>query len=321
MENRTESMRGVAVPEAGAGTSARRKDFGERRLELGEDLKFLLVAVGGGAIQVAKEVAKRDVRYLETVAVNCDKRVKDETMFDRSIYLGHWMGEDLADAGGSPSTANVLAHAAEDELDGLVDGATCVTVVASLGGGSGTGILPVLLDTMTRNPDVVHLTIFFIKPFACEEHRRHLAERALAGLYFIDGLTDLMQKKRVAVITLDNEETAREKGSLPMSHLVSFYGEIVAEHIAKYISLSEIETTLSWMREGEMLGVPNTWTPGEDARVPTGVPLEGPLGVTAYLKSKPVTAPAPARNDVECVIEAVASPKSPPRPKDLPSLP
>jgi cell division GTPase FtsZ len=286
---------------------------------MGKDLRFLLVAVGGGAIQVAKTVANRHVKYLETAAINCDRKVMDEKVFDKNIYLGHWMGEEVPDSGGSPSMGSALAHVAEEEIEDLFEGATCVTVLASLGGGSGTGVLPVLLDTLTRSPDLAHLTVILIKPFACEERRRHLAERAMAGLYFIDGLTELVQSKRAAFIILDNEDLARDKKAMPISHLVSLYADEVTKHVEKYISLSEMEATLSCMRDGEMLGAPSLRVPGEDAGMALGT-MGVPQGVAALLKTNQV-APPPPSGDVEFVFEAITTPTPPTRPRDPPPLP
>jgi hypothetical protein len=304
----------------GNGVAARRyAERTGRRLEMGKDLRFLLVAVGGGAIQVAKTVANRHVKYLETAAINCDRKVMDEKVFDKNIYLGHWMGEEVPDSGGSPSMGSALAHVAEEEIEELFEGATCVTVLASLGGGSGTGVLPVLLDTLTRSPDLAHLTLILIKPFECEERRRHLAERAMAGLYFIDGLTELVQKKRAAFIILDNEDLARNKRAMPISHMISQYADEVTRHIEKYISLSEMEATLTCMREGEMLGAPGLSLPGEEAGMGLG-PVALPQGVCALLKTN-TAAPPPPSADVEFVFEASPSPTPPTRPRDIPPPP
>jgi hypothetical protein len=320
MDGNTDIERETRKIDGGSGIATRRyQERTGRRLELGKDLRFLLVAVGGGAIQVARTVANRHVKYLETAAINCDRKVMAETVFDKNIYLSHWMGEEVPDSGGSPSMGSALAHVAEEEIEELFEGATCVTVLASLGGGSGTGVLPVLLDTLTRSPDLAHLTVILIKPFACEERRRHLADRAMAGLYFIDGLTELVQKKRAAFIILDNEDLAREKSAMPMSHIISQYADEVTKHIEKYISLSEMEATLSCMREGEMLGAPSLRMPGEEAGMALGS-MGLPQGVTAVLKTTPV-APPPAPGDVEFVFEAVTNPTPPTRPRDPPTLP
>lgn len=304
------------------GEIARSSAQGERQFELGRDLRFLLVSVGGGGIRVGREVARRHIRHLETTAVNCDRRVLEEKLFDKQIFFGNWLGESLSDTGGSPAMGSAMAHASEEEFEEMFHGATCVTVVASLGGGSGTGILPILLEALTGSEDVAHLTLVLIKPFAVEEERRRVAERAMAGLYFVSGLTELIQKKRATVMVLDNENRAGTHGSLPLSRLISDYADQVANHIAKYISVGEAEITAVKVRNNEYIGGSPVIWPGNAEMTPAFSPMGIPQGVTAYLKSRPVTAPARDVPDVELVVEAEASPTSPARPpKDLPMRP
>lgn len=287
-----------------------------RKVELGKDLRFLLVAVGGGGIRVGRNVAERHLRYLETAAVNCDRRVLDEKGFDRQVYVGNFLGEPLADAAGSPSLGSELAHASEQEFEDLFTGATCVTIVASLGGGSGTGILPVLLDLAASSPDVAHLTLILIKPFAVEEERRRLSERAMAALYFISSLTDMVQSKRAKIIVLDNESLSSTHGRLPVAKMTAHYGSIVAQHIMNYISAGEIETVVQQVTGKDILGtVPGLWPAGADAGSLGGIGMPQGVATAAYLRaSVPPPSLPRADTDVEFVLEAEAG--SPPeRPK------
>jgi len=197
-------------------------------VRLGRDIRFLLVAVGGGAIRVARQVARQRIRFLETVAINCDRKVQDATEFDRRICLSS-LAEGWEDAGGSPTTGQSLALAATPVLEGIFDGASFVTLVVSLGGGSGTGVLPVLLDAACRRAVVV--SVFVIKPFACEGTRRQLAERAMAGLPFLESFTEMVNEGRAQVSVLDNEVAARTSSTQSLSRLTDEYAAVVARHI------------------------------------------------------------------------------------------
>jgi hypothetical protein len=62
--------------------------------------------------RVGREVARQHLRYLETVAVNCDVRVQDNEEFDRRVYLRPDTGAE-GDTHGSPVAGHQLAKAAE----------------------------------------------------------------------------------------------------------------------------------------------------------------------------------------------------------------
>jgi len=84
----------------------------EAQLRLGQDVRFVLAAVGGGAIRIGQEIARRHIRHLETVAINCDPKVQSYEDFDRRVYLGPDSGAEI-DTAGSPLVGWVLARAAE----------------------------------------------------------------------------------------------------------------------------------------------------------------------------------------------------------------
>src|SRR5690349_6241152 len=89
-------------------------------LRLGHELRFVLVAVGGGAVRVAREIAPRRIRYLETVAINCDPRVQEVDEFDHRVCLSPETGP-FSDTGGSATTGGLLARAAEPALARIFD--------------------------------------------------------------------------------------------------------------------------------------------------------------------------------------------------------
>ena len=78
---------------------------------LGQDIRLVLACVGGGAIQIGREVARHHLRHVETVAINCDASVQDREEFDRRICLNSGRSE-LSDIGGSPSHGAQIARAA-----------------------------------------------------------------------------------------------------------------------------------------------------------------------------------------------------------------
>lgn len=197
-------------------------------LRLGQDVRFVLVAVGGGAIRVGREIARQHIRHLETVAINCDPKVQGFDDFDRRVYLGPDTGAET-DTGGSPFVGGLLARAAEPALERIFHGATFVILVGSLGGGAGSGAFPYLLDVACRNSEVV--SAFVIKPFLCEGERRSLADRAIARLQFVESYVERHEEGHATLQTLDNESLLRSQGHLPFAEVTRHWAGLIEHHI------------------------------------------------------------------------------------------
>lgn len=197
-------------------------------LRLGQDVRFVLVAVGGGAIRVGREIARQHIRHLETVAINCDPRVQGFDDFDRRVYLGPDTGADT-DTGGSPVVGGLLARAAEPALERIFRGATFVILVGSLGGGAGSGAFPYMLDVACRNSEVV--SAFVIKPFRCEGERRALADRTIARLQFVESYVDRHERGHATIQTLDNESLIRTQGQRAFGEVAHHWANLIEHHI------------------------------------------------------------------------------------------
>ena len=202
----------------------------ESHLRLGQDVRFVLAAVGGGAIRIAREIARQHVRHLECVAINCDPKVQSFDEFDRRVYLGPDSGPDV-DTGGSPFVGGTLARAAEPALQRIFHGATFVILIGSLGGGAGSGALPYILEVASRNAEVV--SAFVVKPFRCEGDRRALAERAIGRLHFVESFTEKRERGAASLQILDNESLVRKHAHLAITRLSQHWAAVVEEHIER----------------------------------------------------------------------------------------
>ncbi len=200
----------------------------EAQLRLGQDVRFVLAAVGGGAIRVAQEIARRHIRHLETVAINCDPKVQSFEDFDRRVYLGPDSGAEI-DTGGSPIVGGVLARAAEPALDRIFDGATFVIIVGSLGGGAGSGAFPHLLRVASRHAEYV--SAFVIRPFRCEGERRALADRAIGQLHFVESFVEKREQGSASLRTLDNESLIATHGHEAFRRVSVHWADLIQNHI------------------------------------------------------------------------------------------
>jgi hypothetical protein len=227
----------VGIYEAGQGAGEQETMIGSveglgdawpHPLRLGQDVRFVLVAVGGGAIRVAGQVAAQRIRHLETVAINCDPNVQAHAEFDRRIYLGPDSGAEI-DTGGSPVVGGVLARAAEPALERVFRGATFVILVGSLGGGAGSGAFPHVLDVACRHAEVV--SAFVIKPFRCEGERRALADRAIGRLQLVTSYVDRHERGQARLTVLDNETLVHRSAELSFAGVPRHWAKLLTDHI------------------------------------------------------------------------------------------
>ena len=204
---------------------------------LGHDIRFVFAAVGGGAIRIGREVARQHLRYVETVAINCDPTVQELEEYDRRICLAPDTGAP-ADTGGSPSHGAHVARAASPALDRIFEGSTFVAVLGSLGGGAGTGALPYVLEAAARASRVV--TAFVVKPFRVETERRAIADRALARLHFVESFVEKQDRGAAKLQVLDNDSLLSKGRTMAFKDVNAHWASVVATYIDRaFIAPSE----------------------------------------------------------------------------------
>jgi len=228
------------------------EDGWETQLRLGQDVRFVLVAVGGGGTRIGREIARRHLRHLETVAINCDPKVQGFDDFDRRVYLGPDTGAET-DTGGSPFVGGLLARAAEPALRRIFDGATFVIVVGSLGGGAGSGALPYILEVACRHAEVV--SAFVVKPFRCEGERRALADRAIGRLQMVEAFVEKRERGLATLQTLDNESLIALQSRLAFNQVARHWASLIEEHIEKSF-LAPVESLLETAELGQLAHEP-----------------------------------------------------------------
>ena len=302
-----EAGRAIGDRDSAPGYGESTEDGWSDHLRLGQDVRFVLVAVGGGAIRVGREIARQHIRHLETVAINCDPKVQGFDDFDRRVYLGPDTGADT-DTGGSPVVGGVLARAAEPALERIFHGATFVILVGSLGGGAGSGAFPHLLDVACRHSEVV--SAFVIKPFHCEGERRAVADRTIARLEFVQSYVDRHERGHATIQTLDNESLVRRLGSRPFGALAQHWAELIERHIeSSFVApveamIEAVEMTRTAV-EPPMNRLPESEAPALEA-----MPPRAPAG-PEYPPILPAAA-ASAGGEVELTFEVVTE-APPPR--------
>ncbi len=139
-----------------------------------------IVALGGGAGNALNHLLPAGLPGVTTLAANTDAQDLKRSRAETTVLLGREVTRGLG-ANSDPEVGAQATNATADELrDGLL-GARLVIVLGSLGGGTGSGAAPVIVE-LARAAGAVVVPIVTL-PFAFEgRRRRRQADEALVAL-------------------------------------------------------------------------------------------------------------------------------------------
>lgn len=107
--------------------------------------KIKVIGMGGGGSNAITRMVRDEIRGVEFIAMNTDAQALAITEAPVRFQLGERLTKGLG-AGGDPNMGMKAAEESRDELSQLVSGADMVFVTAGMGGGTGTGSIPVVAE-------------------------------------------------------------------------------------------------------------------------------------------------------------------------------
>tara|TARA_B100000902_G_C27218167_1_gene868167 strand:- start:155 stop:1315 length:1161 start_codon:yes stop_codon:yes gene_type:complete len=179
--------------------------------------RILICGCGGSGNNTMNRIVHLGVEGATTVAINTDKQHLDHTRAMQKLLVGRHITRGLG-AGGNPEMGRRCAEAGRDVISKIVQGADLVFITAGLGGGTGTGIAPVVAEEAKRNGALVVGIV--TTPFQVE--RRQRMKRALEGLANLRNQAD-------AVLVLDNNRLLHYVPNLPLDEAFSIMDQLIAE--------------------------------------------------------------------------------------------
>ena len=179
--------------------------------------RILICGCGGSGNSTMNRIVHLGVEGATTVAINTDKQHLDHTRAMQKLLVGRHITRGLG-AGGNPEMGRRCAEAGRDVISKIVQGADLVFITAGLGGGTGTGIAPVVAEEAKRNGALVVGIV--TTPFQVE--RRQRMKRALEGLANLRNQAD-------AVLVLDNNRLLHYVPNLPLDEAFSIMDQLIAE--------------------------------------------------------------------------------------------
>jgi len=147
------------------------------------------IGIGGGGCNAITRMVREEIKGVGFVAMNTDGQALALAEAPTRIQLGEKLTRGLG-AGGDHKLGTKAAEESRNTIEDLVEGADMVFIAAGMGGGTGTGGIPVVAEVAKQSGA---LTIAVVtKPFTFEGmHRAQVAE---------EGLVDLSEKVDTLII-------------------------------------------------------------------------------------------------------------------------
>jgi len=146
-----------------------------------------VLGLGGGGCNAINRMIELGIQGVEFIAANTDAQILQQSLAPVKIQLGPRLTRGLG-AGGNPSIGEAAAEESYRELNQALSGADMVFLTAGMGGGTGTGAIPVAAR-VARSIGAVTVAIV-TTPFSWEVGRRQINARE--GLSRLRAFTDTL---------------------------------------------------------------------------------------------------------------------------------
>jgi len=166
--------------------------------------EILVIGCGGGGSNTISRMMEEGIHGAKLIAMNTDAQHLIRTHADQRILLGRQRTRGLG-AGSIPQIGEEAALENEQEIRAVVSGCDMVFITVGLGGGTGTGVAPVVAKA-AREEGALTIAIVTL-PFGAEGAIR--MENAEAGLERLRDVAD-------TVIVVPNDKLLEVVPKLPL---------------------------------------------------------------------------------------------------------
>jgi cell division protein FtsZ len=189
--------------------------------------RIKVVGSGGGGNNTINRISEVGIVGAETVAVNTDAQDLLYTKADKKILIGKDVSKGLG-AGSNPQVGEESARESEHDLKQALQGSDMVFITCGLGGGTGTGSVPVIAEVGKK---LGCLTVGIVTlPFAMEGKKRY--ENATLGLEKLEPVVDTL-------IVIPNDKLLELAPDLPLHTAFKVADEILTNAVK---GISELVT-------------------------------------------------------------------------------
>jgi cell division protein FtsZ len=158
-----------------------------------------VIGVGGGGGNAVNHMADCHIEGVEFICANTDAQALRKLDIDTIIQLGVELTKGLG-AGTNPEIGKQAAEENKDRIKEALQGSDMVFLTAGMGGGTGTGAIPVIAQ-IAREMGILTVAVV-TKPFQFEGKKKlAVAEQGIAELEkYVDSLITIPNQKLLPVL-------------------------------------------------------------------------------------------------------------------------
>jgi len=169
-------------------------------MDLGlENAIIKVIGVGGGGGNAVNHMVNSHIEGVEFICANTDAQALRRLDVDNVIQLGAELTKGLG-AGTDPEVGKEAAEENKDLIRDVLEGANMLFLTAGMGGGTGTGAIPVIAE-IAREMNILTVAVV-TKPFEFEGVKKtQVAELGIIELEkFVDSLIIIPNQKLLPVL-------------------------------------------------------------------------------------------------------------------------
>ena len=146
-------------------------------IDMEQFAQIKVVGVGGAGNNAVNRMISSGLKGVEFIAINTDKQALLMSKATTKIQIGEKLTKGLG-AGSIPEIGERSAEESKDEIAANLKGADMVFVTAGMGGGTGTGAVPIITQ-VAREMGILAVCVV-TKPFTFEGKKR--SDNAKCGI-------------------------------------------------------------------------------------------------------------------------------------------
>jgi cell division protein FtsZ len=149
--------------------------------------KVMVIGIGGGGNNAITRMVTDASEHVEYAALNTDSMTLDRCPANKRLQLGTKLTHGYG-AGGDPIVGESSAKESEEDISSLVQDTNMVILTCGMGGGTGTGAIPVVAQ-ICKSLNILTVAVVTM-PFSFESQPRVMA--AQAGLKKLEQNVDTL---------------------------------------------------------------------------------------------------------------------------------
>ncbi|MCX7089272.1 MAG: cell division protein FtsZ, partial [Methylococcales bacterium] len=167
-----------------------------------ENANIKVIGVGGGGGNAVNHMVNSNIEGVQFICANTDAQALRRLTVDTVVQLGVTLTKGLG-AGTNPEIGREAAEENRVRLREVMEGADMIFLTAGMGGGTGTGAIPIIAE-IARELGILTVAVV-TKPFGFEGPKKMLAaEKGIIELeQYVDSLITIPNQKLLAVLGED----------------------------------------------------------------------------------------------------------------------